>query len=290
MAKKSSAAKVAGKKLGNWKNVLVEFEDGIAWVTLNRPEKRNAMNPTLNDEMLEVLDALELEHSRRVLVLTGAGDVVLGRHGPAGSTSARPTRCPTCEQLHARRSAWQWQWQLLMYYSEADHRDGQRLVLRRRLHAAGRLRSRDRRRGGARSGCPRSTGASFRPASSPRRWPQIMSQRDALLLRHDRRAPSTAARPPQMGLVNEAVPLKKLRAHTKALAHELMGKNPTVLRAAKTADRHVRDMSWDDADDYLMAKNEQARFLDPEGGREQGPDAVPRREELPARARRLPAR
>src|SRR5690606_29165813 len=26
------------------KNVLVEFEDGIAWVTLNRPEKRNAMS------------------------------------------------------------------------------------------------------------------------------------------------------------------------------------------------------------------------------------------------------
>ena len=32
--------------------VLVEFEeDGVAVVTLNRPEKRNAMNPTLNREM-----------------------------------------------------------------------------------------------------------------------------------------------------------------------------------------------------------------------------------------------
>ena len=35
--------------------VLVEFEDGIAWVTINRPEKRNAMSPTLADEMLAVL-------------------------------------------------------------------------------------------------------------------------------------------------------------------------------------------------------------------------------------------
>ena len=49
-----------------------------------------------------------------------------------------------------------------------------------------------------------------------------------------------------------------------------MGKNPTVLRAAKHAYRRVRDMSWDDADDYLMAKNDQARFFDPEHGREQG--------------------
>ena len=39
--------------------VRVQFEDGIAWVIMNRPEKRNAMSPTMNKEMLEVLDALE---------------------------------------------------------------------------------------------------------------------------------------------------------------------------------------------------------------------------------------
>ena len=42
-------------------NVKVEFEDRIAWVVLNRPEKRNAMSPALNREMLEVLDALEID-------------------------------------------------------------------------------------------------------------------------------------------------------------------------------------------------------------------------------------
>ena len=68
MAKKATA-KAATKKLGPWNNVLVEVEDGIAWVTLNRPEKRNAMNPPLNNDMVEVLDAVELEHSAGVLVL-----------------------------------------------------------------------------------------------------------------------------------------------------------------------------------------------------------------------------
>ena len=81
-----------------------------------------------------------------------------------------------------------------------------------------------------------------------------------------------------------------MRERTKELAEELMGKNPTVLRAAKTAYRRVRDMSWDDADDYLMAKNDQARLFDPEQGREQGPEAVPGREELPARPGRIQAR
>ena len=41
--------------------VLVEFDNGIAFVTLNRPEKRNAMNPKLNIRMLEVLDELEAD-------------------------------------------------------------------------------------------------------------------------------------------------------------------------------------------------------------------------------------
>lgn len=43
------------------KNVLVEFQNGIAWVTLNRPEKRNAMSPELNQEMFDTIYALEID-------------------------------------------------------------------------------------------------------------------------------------------------------------------------------------------------------------------------------------
>jgi trans-feruloyl-CoA hydratase/vanillin synthase len=74
----------------------------------------------------------------------------------------------------------------------------------------------------------------------------------------------------QMGLVNESVPLAQLREHTRTLALELLGKNPTVLRACKQAVRSVQGMSWETSDDYLFAKGHQARFLDPEGGRSQG--------------------
>jgi trans-feruloyl-CoA hydratase/vanillin synthase len=74
----------------------------------------------------------------------------------------------------------------------------------------------------------------------------------------------------QMGLVNEACPRAELRARTAALAKELLGKNPTVLRAAKAAVRHVQFMSWEMSDEYLMAKSAQARFLDSENGRSKG--------------------
>ena len=43
---------------GRWQTVKVELEAGIAWVILNRPDKRNAMSPTLNREMVEVLETL----------------------------------------------------------------------------------------------------------------------------------------------------------------------------------------------------------------------------------------
>ena len=57
-----------------------------------------------------------------------------------------------------------------------------------------------------------------------------------------------------MGLVNEAVPRKKLRAHTKKLAQTLLGKNQTVLRGIKIAMKRVKYMDWEVSADYLYAK------------------------------------
>src|SRR5579862_1418108 len=61
-------------RMGPWETVRVELDDGIAWVELNRPEKRNAMNPRLNAEMVDVLLRLDEADEVGVLVLTGAGD------------------------------------------------------------------------------------------------------------------------------------------------------------------------------------------------------------------------
>lgn len=47
--------------------------DGLLTITLNRPEKLNALNIALHDELQEVLAELETDPSVRVVVLTGAG-------------------------------------------------------------------------------------------------------------------------------------------------------------------------------------------------------------------------
>jgi methylglutaconyl-CoA hydratase len=56
----------------HFNTLLIAYEDGCATVTLNRPEKRNAISYELIDELLVALQ--EVESSRaRVLIVTGAG-------------------------------------------------------------------------------------------------------------------------------------------------------------------------------------------------------------------------
>jgi trans-feruloyl-CoA hydratase/vanillin synthase len=70
--------------------------------------------------------------------------------------------------------------------------------------------------------------------------------------------------------VNQSVPRAELDATVRALAADLLDKNPVVLRAAKLGFKHSLEMSWDAAEDYLYAKLEQSQFQDREGGREKG--------------------
>lgn len=53
--------------------VLVHTQDGIATITLNRPEKLNALTRALCEELIAALRAASTDSSIRVLVVTGAG-------------------------------------------------------------------------------------------------------------------------------------------------------------------------------------------------------------------------
>jgi enoyl-CoA hydratase/carnithine racemase len=54
-------------------HVLIEAADGIATLTLNRPDKLNALSYAIIDRLLARLDALEADPSVRAVILTGAG-------------------------------------------------------------------------------------------------------------------------------------------------------------------------------------------------------------------------
>jgi enoyl-CoA hydratase len=54
--------------------ILLEIDDGIALVTLNRPDKLNALNYALIDRLMATLDAIETDDGVRAVILTGAGE------------------------------------------------------------------------------------------------------------------------------------------------------------------------------------------------------------------------
>jgi trans-feruloyl-CoA hydratase/vanillin synthase len=98
---------------------------------------------------------------------------------------------------------------------------------------------------------------------------QVMNQRDALYYIMTGET-FDGKRAKEVGLVNDAVPKDQLRERTRKLARTLLEKNPVVLTAAKQAYKQVRDMSWENAADYLASKMDQTSFLDKADGRSQG--------------------
>lgn len=58
----------------NFENILVDKEEQIAIITINRPTKLNALNKATIEELHQALKALENDKSVRVIILTGSGE------------------------------------------------------------------------------------------------------------------------------------------------------------------------------------------------------------------------
>ena len=94
-----------------YERVLVEIAGGIGTVTLNRPEKLNALDRALCDELREALALLTQSDAVRVIVITGAGRAfcagadlgVLDRDGSALVAAGKDVRSP-CGRRRSRCS------------------------------------------------------------------------------------------------------------------------------------------------------------------------------------------
>ena len=246
--------------------VLVAVADGIATVTFNRPEKRNAMNPALNVRMLEVLDDLEGRDDVGVVILTGAGEA-----WSAGMDLKEYFRDndkkPRAVTLKARRQSGGW-WQRLMFFEKPTIAmvNGwcfggafTPLVACDLAFAAEE----------ARFGLSEINWGILPGGNVTRAVAEVMRHRDALyyIMTGETFDGRKAA---EMGLVNEAVPRAGLEARVNSVARTLLEKNPVTLKAAKDTFKRVRNLPWDLADDYIYAKLEQMLLLDTSHGRDEG--------------------
>ena len=231
---------------GRWDTVRVEVDDGIAWVELHRPEKRNAMNPRLNAEMIDVLEVLDADTDAGVLVLTGAGESF-----SAGMDLKEYFRefdeAPPHVLRKVRRDSMLWQWRMLRQYPKPTIAMVNGWCFGGAftpLVACDLAVSADEATFGLSEinwGIPPGGNVS-------RALADTVGSRDALLYIMTGRT-FDGPRAAEMGLVNWSTPRASLRSEVASLAGELLAKNPVSLRAAKV---------------------EQSMHLDSEGGRAEG--------------------
>ncbi len=244
--------------------VAYTVENRIAWVRFNRPEKRNAMSPALNRQMMRVLDELEFRDDVGVLVLSGEGTSWTAgmdlqeyfreteAHGLAGTRKAQ-------------RESYGW-WRRLRWYQKPT------IAMINGWCFGGGY--------GPLFACDLAFAADeAKFGLSEINWgilPGGGASKVAAELLNFRRAMyhamlgenidgKTAA---EWGLVNESLPLAQLKERVTAVAEALLKKNPVALKATKDAVRRVREMTYDNAEDFLVRAQEAANSYDDEGRKE----------------------
>ena len=64
----------------NYRDIRFQVEDGVGFITLNRPEKRNALSMNLMAEMIDLLKAIKKKLEVRVVIIRGEGQVFSSGH------------------------------------------------------------------------------------------------------------------------------------------------------------------------------------------------------------------
>ena len=244
--------------------VAFDVENGIAWVRFNRPDKRNCMNPPLNRRMMEVLDELEYRDDVGVLVLSGEGSA-----WSAGMDLKEYFRETEAKGLGAVRKAqaeaYGW-WRRLRWYRKPT------IAMVNGWCFGGGY--------GPLFACDLAFAADEAQfALSEINWGilpgggatkvvvDLLSIRDAMYhaLTGELIDGKKAA---AWKLVNESLPLADLKARVTEVANVLLKKNPIALKATKDAIRRVTEMTYDNAEDYLVRAQEAANSYDNDGRKE----------------------
>lgn len=201
---------------------------GIVWVTLNRPEARNALSKQLNLELFELAESLGGERDVRAVVITGAGDKAF-----CAGADLKERKGVTAEQtppyvdaISGAINAWaDMPKATIAAVNGYAFGGGMELALACDIRVAA-----DTAQFGlteVRLGIMPGAGGTQRLS----RAVGVAAAKELILL--GRRI--NAARARQIGLVIDVVPASKLRAAVDALAEELAGCAPISIAKAKQA-------------------------------------------------------
>ena len=226
-----------------YENLLIERDGGVLVVTINRPEKLNALNTKTVTELGQVMDEAASDSAVKAVVLTGSGE----KSFVAGADiNELAVQTPVSGREHARSG---------QRVFDRIERLGKPVIAAVNGFALG-------------GGCELAMACTLRIASDTAKFgqPEINlglipgyagSQRLPRLVGRGRALEMlltgvqiSAEEAHRIGLVNKVVPAASLMTEVRALAHTLAGKAPVAVRYILEAVAGGLEMSFADAQDY----------------------------------------
>lgn len=224
--------------------------EGVLTITLNRPEKRNAMNVELTWEMVALLEAVAEDTNVRVVVLRGAGDGFCA--GMDIGDFFDLTRRDEATLRRAKEAANHWRVRLLRHLPQPTIA---------RVHgfcfggAFGIVEACDIAFASddTKFALSEINFGHFPAGPVAKSISNTMSTRSAAYYALTGRT-FHGPEAERTGFITRSWPAAELDKETAKLARELTQKDPIALRFTKESLRHVATMTWDAALDYNAAK------------------------------------
>ena len=253
-------------KITNYACVTVEKDDGLTWVTLNRPDKRNAMSPELDREMLDIILSLEGDPETRVVILTGAGDAFCA--GMDLKLYFRALEDKPAERIRAEWVTHQWRWYRLWNFPKPTIAMVNGYCMGgafTQLVACDFAIAAD----DAKFGLSEINWGILPGGLVSKALHVCLGYRDALYYSLTGEM-FDGKKAEEIRLITKSVPAADLRKTTEEFARRFLKLNPETLRATKQAVKAVREMDVGQAHEYLMAKSAELRARDKEDGYREG--------------------
>ncbi len=221
--------------------VRYEVRDGVAWLTIDRPEAANALSAAVREGLWEGTHRFNVDRSASVLVLTGSGDRAFCAGADLKEMASSGLEIPPPDFLpHFGRNV-EVEKPTIAAVNGVAYAGGFLLAQMCDLCIAVE---------GARFAITEPKVGRGAPWAAPLPWlvpPRIALE---LLLTAE---PLSALRAHEVGLVNEVVPAERLRMRVQEVALRIAGNAPLSVRAGKrmvyAAARAVRDAVFDEAEE-----------------------------------------
>ena len=246
--------------------LLYELNDHVATITLNRPEKRNAMNPTMHQEMSELLKRVNADPQVRVIVITGSGKSFCAGADIKEFFKDLEDKPLLRDQILA--TAWDWMWKSLAESPKATiaminghcYGGGLLVAMACDIAIAG---------DEAVFGLPEINWGHVPGGAASLKTIEFMGYRKALYYAMTG-VGLNSKKAEEEGLITRSVAQADLLNEVTVLAHLLAEKSPPALKTVKEIYRNAASMTIEQTHDFVNAKVDQLRLKDADGLRHQG--------------------